>query len=131
MRSRVPDERRLIAGAIGMGAMIVALGLSSSFGVSLGVMVLAGLSGIMATVTANTRLQMLSSNEYRGRVMSMFVLLWGGTTPIGGFLLGAIAQAQGIHVGLVIFGSLVVVGIGAILFLDRRPVIVGEAIPGR
>jgi MFS family permease len=131
MRSRVPDERRLIAGAIGMGAMIVALGLSSSFGVSLGVMVLAGLSGIMATVTANTRLQMLSSNEYRGRVMSMFVLLMGGTTPIGGFLLGAIAQAQGIHVGLVIFGSLVVVGIGAILFLDRRPVIVGEAIPGR
>ena len=130
MRSRVPDERRLIAGAVGMGSMIVVLGLSSSFGVSLAVMVLAGLAGIMATVTANTRLQMLSSNEYRGRVMSMFVMLMGGTTPIGGFLLGAIAQAQGIHVGLVIFGSLVVIGIGAILFLDRgRPLAVAEPGP--
>jgi MFS family permease len=130
MRSRVPDERRLIAGAVGMGAMIVALGLSSSFGVSLAVMALAGMSGIMATVTANTRLQVLSSNEYRGRVMSMFVLLIGGTTPVGGFLLGAIAQAQGIHVGLVIFGSLVVIGIGAILFLDRRrPMAVTEPEP--
>jgi hypothetical protein len=77
---------------------------------------------------------MLSSNEYRGRVMSMFVMLMGGTTPIGGFLLGAIAQAQGIHVGLVIFGSLVVIGIGTILVLDRRrpmAVIEPEPAPNR
>jgi MFS family permease len=121
MRSRVPDERRMVAGGIGMGSMIVLLGLSASFGVSLALMVAAGLAGIMATVTGNTRLQVLSSNEYRGRVMSMFVLLMGGTTPIGGFLLGAIAEAWGIHTGLVIFGSLVMIGLVAILVLDRKP----------
>ena len=120
MRSRVADERRLVAGGIGMGGMIVLLGLSGSYGASLALMVVAGLAGIMATVTANTRLQLLTPDAYRGRVMSMFVMLMGGTTPIGGFLLGAIAQAWGIRIGLQIFGTLVIAGLVAILVLDRN-----------
>ncbi len=120
-RRHAPDERRLVAGGIGMGSMIVLLGLSPLYALSLGLMVIAGFAGINATVTANTRLQLLAPDELRGRIMSLFTLLMGGTTPIGGFLLGAIAQAFGIGTGLVVFGSLLVASLLAIVVLDRHP----------
>lgn len=119
VRGRDANERRLAAGGLALGGTLVLLGLSSWYGVSLALMVLAGASGITATVTANTRLQLLTPDEYRGRVLSLMVLLMGGTTPIGAVLLGAIADAAGIRVGLLVFGALAVGGLVLVLALDR------------
>jgi MFS family permease len=119
MRGHDATERVLALAGIGLGGALVLLGLSSWYGVSLALLVVAGLVGITATVTANTRLQLLTPDAYRGRVMSLFVMLMGGTTPIGALLLGAIAQAWGIRVGLFIFGSLTIVSLLAIVALNR------------
>ncbi len=129
MRSSEATERRLVAGGLALGAILVLLGLSSAYGVSFVLMVAAGLAGITATVTANTRLQLLTPDVYRGRVMSMFVMLMGGTTPIGALLLGGIAEAWGIRVGLTVFGALTVAGLLAVLALDRRPTADREPVP--
>jgi MFS family permease len=100
--------------------VIVLLGLSSTYGVSLALMFVAGITGITATVTANTRLQLLTPDVFRGRVSSLFVLLIGGTTPIGAILLGGIAEVWGIRAGLSVFGTLTVLGLLAVLALERR-----------
>lgn len=119
MRGHDATERVLALAGMGLGGALVLLGLSSWYGVSLGLLVAAGLVGITATVTANTRLQLLTPDLYRGRVMSLFVMLMGGTTPIGALLLGAIAQAWGIRVGLFIFGALTIVSLLAIVAFNR------------
>ena len=120
MRAREATERRLAIGGLGLGSVIVLLGLSSTYGVSLALMFVAGITGITATVTANTRLQLLTPDVFRGRVSSLFVLLMGGTTPIGALLLGGIAEVWGIRAGLSVFGTLTVLGLLAVLALERR-----------
>lgn len=120
MRAREATERRLAIGGLGLGSVIVLLGLSSTYGVSLALMFVAGITGITATVTANTRLQLLTPDVFRGRVSSLFVLLMGGTTPIGAILLGGIAEVWGIRAGLSVFGTLTVLGLLAVLALERR-----------
>ncbi len=119
MRSRDATEGRLALGGIALGVVLVLLGLSSWYGVSLVLMVAAGLSGIVATVTTNTRLQLLTPDELRGRVMSLYVMLLGGTTPFGALLLGGIAEVWGIRAGLLLFGILTIAGLLAVLALDR------------
>jgi MFS family permease len=127
MRSHGATERRLVLGGLAMGAIIVLLGLSSWYAVSLALMVAAGLAGITASVSANTLLQLRTPDELRGRVMSLYVMLLGGTTPIGALLLGGIAQTLGIRDGLVVFGALTIAGLLAVLVIDRA----GARAPGR
>jgi MFS family permease len=129
MRSRGATERRFLIGGFGLGAVLVALGLSPWYGVTIGLMLLGGLTGVTASVSANTRLQLLSTDAYRGRVMSLFTLLMGGTTPIGALLLGGIAEASGIQLGIVVFGTAVMLGLVLILVLDRAPETVGAVGP--
>ena len=119
MRTRGATERRLLLGGLAMGAIIVLLGLSSWYAVSLVLMVAAGLAGITAAVSANTLLQLRTPDELRGRVMSLYVMLIGGTTPIGALLLGGIAETLGIRDGLVVFGALTIMGLLAVLALER------------
>jgi len=121
MRSRGATERRFLIGGFGLGAVLMALGASPWFGLSIAIMLLGGLTGVTASVSANTRLQLLATDAYRGRVMSLFTMLMGGTTPIGALLLGGIAEAAGVQVGLVVFGSAVILGLLVILVLDRAP----------
>jgi MFS family permease len=121
MRTRVATERRFLAGAVLMGTVLILLGLSPSFGLSAGLMFFGGLGGVTASVTSNTRLQLLSVDAYRGRVMSLFTLLIGGTSPIGSLLIGGIAQAAGIQTGVIVFGTCLILGLVLILALDRSP----------
>ncbi|MGC8633594.1 MAG: MFS transporter [Candidatus Limnocylindrales bacterium] len=126
-RNRRPSERRLALGGLGLGAALVLLGASPWYGASLVLMVVAGFVGVLASVTANTLLQIRTPDTLRGRVMSIYVLLMGGTTPVGAFLLGTIAGGWGIRVGLLAFGALAIVAIGGIQLrggpvpIDARP----------
>lgn len=119
MRTRVATERRFLAGAVGLGTVLVLLGLSPRYELSLALMFVGGIGGVTASVTSNTRLQLLAVDAYRGRVMSLFTLLMGGTSPIGALLIGGIAQAAGIQVGVMVFGVCLILGLLVILVLDR------------
>ena len=119
-RNRNASERRLAVGGIALGAILVALGLSHWYLVSLPLMVAGGFAGIVTSVTANTRLQLLTTDELRGRVMGIYVLLMGGTTPVGAFLLGQIAGYFGTGTALVTFGAITSVTVGAIALRRRR-----------
>jgi hypothetical protein len=45
------------------------------------------------TTALNTLLQHLADDEKRGRIMSLFVVTWGGVIPIGAIWMGAAADA--------------------------------------
>ena len=119
-RSQRPSERRLVVGAVALGGALVVLGLSRSFPLSLVVLAGAGAAGVVASVTANTRLQLLTPGYLRGRVMGIYVLLMGGTTPIGSFVLGEMAGHFGTGVTLMGFGAATALVVGLISVLRWR-----------
>ena len=44
---------------------------------------------------ATHRLQLAAPDELRGRMMSLYTLVWGGVFPIGAFCVGAISESYG------------------------------------
>jgi hypothetical protein len=113
-RKQRASEQRLIIGGVALGLSLVVLGLSRSYPLSLGVLAVAGIAGVVTSITANTRLQLLTPDHLRGRVMGIYVLLMGGTTPIGSFLLGELAGHLGTGAALVIFGAVTAGAVGLI-----------------
>ena len=128
-RDQRASEHRLMAGAVVLGAVLMALGLSYSYPVGLVLLAVGGFAGLVATITANTRLQMLTPDELRGRVMGIYVLLMGGTTPIGAFAFGEIAGHVSTGDALIAFGATTVVTVGAI-WLRRREISLHPRAPG-
>ncbi len=81
----------LLAAAVGMGtfAWSRALPLSLSMGF------LSGFGLILYVATTNTLIQITTEDRYRGRVMSLYTLMFVGTAPIGALVSGSIAQRFG------------------------------------
>jgi MFS family permease len=54
-----------------------------------------GFGLILYVASTNVLIQMTTADEYRGRVMSLYTLMFLGTAPFGALLAGAIAQRFG------------------------------------
>ena len=72
------------------------VGLSHWIIVSMILAVVTGFTMITFAATANTTLQTLSPDHLRGRIMSVYMLVFNGTTPIGNLLIGWLAGLVGI-----------------------------------
>jgi len=82
--------------------------------------VLLGGVSVFFQATTNTSLQLTAQEEYRGRVMSVYLLLSAGATPIGSPFTGALADILGIRAAVMVNGALVLVGAGTGWLLSRR-----------
>ena len=96
----------LLAGSIGMGSFAW----SRSLPLSLAMGFLAGLGLILFVATTNTLIQISTEDSFRGRVMSLYTLMFVGTAPIGSLVTGTIAQRFGAPIAtsmsaLVLFGG--------------------------
>ena len=60
----------------------------------------------------NVTIQHSVPNELRGRVMSLYVTVFAGSVPIGGFLAGGVAELWDAPAGFVLGGALSVAFIG-------------------
>jgi MFS family permease len=82
-------RRVLLIGAGGFSLLLGAVALSRWWLVTIPLLVALGLCSIVFTTTANTRLQLVAEPALRGRVMSIYMLLFAGTTPFGSLIIGA------------------------------------------
>jgi len=113
--------RFIAIGAIILGLGELALGVSRSYPVSLGLMVVIGFGGILMAATANTTMQLAVPDGLRGRVMAVYTTIFAGSTPIGGPLMGGIASGIGIAFSVALGGLLAfLVGIGAAGYIRRH-----------
>ena len=78
--------------------LLFCLALSGIWPVTIAVLVALGWFSITFTATANSRLQIITPPQLRGRVMSLYTMLFMGTTPIGSIVLGTLADHQGVRV---------------------------------
>jgi MFS family permease len=63
---------------------------------------------ITFTSSANSALQLNSSNEYRGRVMSVYTLVFAGSTPFGNLYAGLFAEHFNARIGFVACGAIII-----------------------
>jgi MFS family permease len=105
-------------GALVLGIADAALGLTSSFVVSLIAMFLAGVGGISMAASANTSIQLTVPDQLRGRVMSVYTTVFAGSTPIGGLITGGLASGVGPGFALLV-GGIVSAGAGVLALVWR------------
>lgn len=65
-----------------------------------------GLSQILYTADTNTTIQLLSPDEMRGRIMSLYQLVFAGSTPIGALFTGTVIEHSSGSIGFLVDGSL-------------------------
>ena len=90
----IPNKKRglmLLSSGLVAGTALVVFAFSSSWGLSLSVIVFIGLSHTFRMTIASTLLQSYAEAEYRGRVMSIFSMQWGFMSVIT-FIAGLLAE---------------------------------------
>ncbi len=87
--------RLLISSSIIFSVSLVLFSLSRSYLFSLIFLGLVGCAGVVAVALVNTLLQVNVSDEFRGRVMSVFMLAFAGFMPFGNLLAGSLTQWLG------------------------------------
>lgn len=101
--SRRP-RRLLVAAGLSLGLSMLAAAVIPLLAAELAMLVVVGASAIAFIASAKTVLQLRSSDEMQGRVMAVFSIVFVGSTPVGGPLVGWISQQWGARVGFVVGG---------------------------
>jgi MFS family permease len=90
-----PSVFVVLGAAVGFGVCETVVGLAPTFVVTALLLVPAGFFMIYFAQATNQRIQLGTDAAYRGRVMSLFILVFIGTTPIGGPAVGWLSQQYG------------------------------------
>ncbi len=121
MRQELRGLGKIVAySAIGLGASLTLFGASRWFWASFVALTLAGFTMMMQFTSINTLIQAMVPDQLRGRVMSLYSMMFLGMTPIGSLVAGALADRIGAPGGL---ASLA----GGIVFARKWPSMRGPA----
>ncbi len=97
---------------------LFAVSMSKSFDLSLLLLVFTGWGIVSFLTTANNFIQISTDDSLRGRVMSVYSLVFIGFTPIGNFIIGVISDSIGTTNALA--GSSLICLIAAIIFFVKK-----------
>jgi MFS family permease len=110
----------LFAAAGLFGISMIVLGLIGWIPLFMVLLMPAGALAIGFNAMANATVQLSTDAAVRGRVMSLFMLVLAGGTPIGGPLIGGIADLWGAPVAMIVSGSICFVATVACAFGAAR-----------
>ena len=102
---RVRRGRLLGSSAALFGLTVVAFGLSRSFLLSLGLLVLLGSAMIVTTALSNTLVQTLAPDALRARVVAFYAWAFVGLSPFGALQAGIVAEWIGAGNAIALGGS--------------------------
>jgi len=88
-------RRNLLVGLLASGVGLGVFAWSTWLPLSLAMGFLAGFGLIVYVASTNTLLQLTTEDRFRGRVMSLYTLMFVGTAPFGALAAGTLAQRWG------------------------------------
>ncbi|OQC30905.1 MAG: Enterobactin exporter EntS [Thermotogae bacterium ADurb.Bin062] len=89
--------------------LLIMTGLTKQYGLAVVLVAGIGMLNTAFTTTANSSMQVLSDDEYRGRVMSLYALVFTGSSPIGNTFVGWLSDAYTVSPALILSGSLALI----------------------
>ena len=120
MRQELRGLGKIVAySAIGLGVSLTFFGASRLYLFSLVALTLAGYAMMLQFTSANTLIQAMVPDQLRGRVMSLYSMMFIGMAPIGSLVAGKLAQ----HIGAprtVALGGLISL-VGGVVFALKWP----------
>ncbi len=112
--------RDVAVASAGFGVALCLLALTPWMWLTYPVSLLVGWSSIMFLTASTSIVQLRADPAMRGRVLALQAIVFLGTTPIGGPILGAVCDAFGARFGLLI-GGIAAIGAGAFgVFRGRK-----------
>jgi MFS family permease len=103
-----------------VGALLIATGYTNVYLLTGIFLAITGFFFISFTSSANSTLQLNSRNEYRGRVMSVYTLVFAGSTPFGNLYAGLFAEHFNARIGFAACGGIIILLMIPLLIYKRR-----------
>ena len=121
-----PTLRLLLATALAFSVLEILTGMMPGYPSFLVALVPTGLALLTFTTAANSRTQLNTAPDMRGRVMGLYMLVFLGGTPLGSPLAGWVAEAYGARMSVIAGGliSAVATLILGLVLARRRGVLV-------
>ncbi|AZP23379.1 MFS transporter [Streptomyces aquilus] len=98
--------RVLVVGAVAFGTLEMVASLAPSLWLFALLMMPIGMFGMTVNVTANSSVQLGTDPAMRGRVMSLYMMVFMGGAPLGAPIAGWITDAYGVRAGLAAGGAI-------------------------
>jgi len=102
-----------------VGTLFIIIGCTNRFLITGIFLAVTGFFFLTFTSSANSTLQLKSSNEYRGRVMSVYTLVFAGSTPIGNLYAGLFSEYFNARIGFVACGIIIILLLIPLLIYRR------------
>ena len=115
-----PSIHRLLIGTCAFCMLEIAFALSHLYMLSLVLIAVVGFAQIAFTALANTTLQTVAPDHLRGRVMSVYMLVFAGTVPLGNLFTGGLAHLYGAPIAL-ITGAVISLAAAIVGWILRSP----------
>jgi MFS family permease len=92
------------------GISLILFSFSTSFWLSVALLLPAGYSMMLQMACSNTLIQTMVPDQLRGRVMALYSMMFMGMAPIGAFLGGALAHRVGAPITVAVGGVACILG---------------------
>ena len=124
-RRRRPRLRLVVGGLAAFAVVTTALALAPGYWIYTVLLIPTGLTSLTVMTAANTTVQLTTAPEMRGRVMSLYMAIFTGGTPLGAPLIGWVGDAWGprwtLLVGAIATGIAALVAAGYLWNRMGRP----------
>ena len=120
--ARVPDRHLLatpVTAALGFGLSLIAFSQSHMFWLSMALLLPCSFSLMLLGGSTNSIIQLVSRDEMRGRVVSLYAMAFLGMMPWGALILGFVAEHAGTGIAITLGGSICVAA-ALVAGYDRR-----------
>jgi len=109
--------RLLIWSVFLFSVSLMVFSLSKGYFLSIFALIFVGCCSVIPIALVNTLLQVSVPDEFRGRVMSLFMITFAGIMPFGNLIAGTLAQSWGVSAALFFCGLVCLVLFSLINFL--------------
>jgi MFS family permease len=120
-RQQRPSTTVVVAAAAIASIGVASLGFVRHFPLAAAVLVATGCAQIVFTSSVNSTIQLAVPDAMRGRMMSLYVVVFVGVTPFGAFVTGWLAEHFGIALACTVNGTMGLIAIASLTYLRRNP----------
>jgi MFS family permease len=119
-RRGLPRRRLVVVGAVLFGLILVISGWMPTYELFAATLIPLGITSMTVLTAANSYIQVTVPQHIRGRVMSLYIMVLMGGTPLGAPVIGWIAQVLGPRWSLWVGGGITIVATIVITLVMAR-----------